>query len=172
MRMGELTSRRPRSETTGGGTTRPSPSLPLLTPPTRGRSEGISPSHTPLRITFAQVSRQPPDEVGAVVAEGGLGEGHPLEAVPGRAPTRRRCRLLRRRGRRLLLSLLPRRGRLSGQRAAFAASPQQGAGKRAGAAAAAQQGTGSVCHAAAAAGVRGAQKVPLRNLDLRLPGPP
>lgn len=33
---------------------------------------------------LAQVAGQPPDEVGAVVAEGGLGEGHPAEAVTRR----------------------------------------------------------------------------------------
>lgn len=38
---------------------------------------------------LALVAGQPPDEVGAVVAEGGLGQGHPAEAVTRRHGGRR-----------------------------------------------------------------------------------
>lgn len=75
---------------------------------------------------FTLVAAQPPDEIRAVVAEGGLGEGDFLEVVPRRSGACCRlpqCLVLAARGRGALLVLL-------GGRPALA-TPELGAGRRA-----------------------------------------
>lgn len=103
-----------------------------------GAEAGLQPGgHRARALTVAQEAGQPPDEVGAEVAEGGLGERHLPEAVsrPGNGARGSGARPLRPRPR-------PRPG--SRPRARAASCAQHGAAGRAAGArgAAAQPGTG------------------------------
>lgn len=86
-RSGGAEPRSPRAGTRGtAGGSQP---MPLRVQPTSRRA-------APPALTLALVTGQPPDEIGAVVAEGGLGEGHPAEAVTRRDGGRRGGRRRRR----------------------------------------------------------------------------